>query len=94
MTDSENPYQAPRTDSAAPLPVKNCPDCGVPMQEGNVTGHIYWRTKGSPTGWRFFPKKRLTIFGGSFEFTLTTPRATGHRCPSCGLAILQLKPDR
>ena len=83
---TENPYEVPASD---PLPeARKCPDCGGPMQEGNAAGALYWKQADAPR--RFFLGGRKAIFGASLRITVSTPRAHGHYCPACGLAILKM----
>ena len=82
----DNPYEVPASD---PLPkAKTCPDCGGEMQEGDATGQLFWKSADAPR--RFFWRGRKSLFGRSFRLVVTTPRARGHYCAACGLAILKI----
>ena len=88
MSDA-NPYQPPSTDVAPGAGGKQCPECGHAMEAGEATGRIYWTPEGTSTLRRVMAPGR-PLMGGAFRITLTTPRATGHHCPACGLTILKM----
>ncbi|WP_367873706.1 PF20097 family protein [Luteolibacter sp. Populi] len=84
----DNPYEVPASN---PSPeAKRCPDCGGEMQEGNATGQLFWKNDDAPRRFLFWQVRKPLFVGKAFRIVVSTPRAEGHYCPACGLAILKI----
>ena len=88
----ENPYQPPSGDPTAPAASEtmSCPGCGGMMAPGFATGRLLWQNDDASAIRKFFLTSKKVLLGASFRITLTTPKARGHHCESCGLTIMQV----